>query len=279
MKLYPFFLLLALLSSCGQSKSKYTLQYDENEHILKISGDDIPGGTLEVNYLEAYCRANSTDADWVKHTVIPHTTDVVKNTPQEVILIDQVSDGVIVKHWITVNDRGVDFDIEAVNKTKKASEIHWAQPCVRVGKFTGYGKDVTDDDYAYIKNSFLFLDGEPAFMPTKHWATKARYTPGQVWCPKDVPRTDVNPRPLSRNIPSNGLIGCVNKDSGMVLGIAFEPYQELFQGVLRCLHSDFRIGGLKPGEIKKVRGKIYILKGSAGDLLKLYEKDFPEHMK
>ena len=34
----------------------------------------------------------------------------------------------------------------------------------------------------------------------------------------------------------------------------------LFQGVVVCVHSDFRIGGLKPGERKQIRGKMYIIR-------------------
>ena len=84
-------------------------------------------------------------------------------------------------------------------------------------------------------------------MPTKIWATQARYTPGQVWRPKNVPATDVNPRPLNPRIPSNGLIGCFSGDEKWVFATAWEPYQELFQGVARCLHSDFRLGAPQPG--------------------------------
>ena len=61
-------------------------------------------------------------------------------------------------------------------------------------------------------------------------------------------------------MPSNGLIGCYSADGSMIFATAFEPYQELFQGVIRCLHSDFRLGGLKPGERLEIRGKIYIVK-------------------
>ena len=43
------------------------------------------------------------------------------------------------------------------------------------------------------------------------------------------------------------------------MATAWEPIQELFQGVIVCLHSDFRIGGLKPGESKKIHGKIYLM--------------------
>ena len=265
-----------LLFLVGCQSSPFSLKYEKRH--LQISGESIPGKNLQVLYIEAYCRANSTDADWVKHTVIKHKTRVIKHSPKEIILIDEVSDGVVVEHVITAEPDGVSFSITAKNTSSKASEIHWAQPCVQVGDFTGKGKSVTDDKYAYIKDSFIFLNGKAEFMPTKNWAMKARYIPGQVWCPKHVPRTDVNPRPLSDNIPSNGLIGCVNRENGMVLGIAFEPYQELFQGVIRCLHSDFRFGGLKPGETKKVKGKIYIMKGSVDDLRKRYEKEFPQHL-
>jgi hypothetical protein len=111
-------------------------------------------------------------------------------------------------------------------------------------------------------------------MPTRNWATKARYTPGQVWCPGHVPREDVNPRPLSKEVPSNGLIGCYSADKKIILALAWEPYQELFQGVIRCLHSDFRIGGLAPGETKKIRGKMYFVGNDVAALLDRYREDF-----
>jgi hypothetical protein len=62
----------------------------------------------------------------------------------------------------------------------------------------------------------------------------------------------------------------------MILASAWEPYQELFQGVGICIHSDFRIGGLEPKETKHIRGKIYIVKADPDALVKRYERDFPE---
>ena len=56
-----------------------------------------------------------------------------------------------------------------------------------------------------------------------------------------------------------------------------EPYQELFQGVFKCIHSDLHIGSLKPGETKHIHGKVYILPNDRKVLLKLYEQDFSEH--
>ena len=75
------------------------------------------------------------------------------------------------------------------------------------------------------------------------------------------------------------LIGCFSADDSMLLATAFEPYQELFQGVIVCVHSDFRIGGLKPNETKQIRGKLYVLKNDIAELVKRYEHDFPEHLK
>ena len=62
----------------------------------------------------------------------------------------------------------------------------------------------------------------------------------------------------------------------MILAVAWEPYQEIFQGVISCIHSDFRIGGLAPGETKKIRGKMYIVPADVPALTKRYERDFPE---
>jgi hypothetical protein len=79
-------------------------------------------------------------------------------------------------------------------------------------------------------------------------------------------------------VPSNGLIGCFSQDEKLIFATAWEPYQELFQGVARCLHSDFRLGGLQPGETKSVRGKVYIISTNLAALVRRYERDFPEHV-
>jgi hypothetical protein len=231
---------------------------------------------VEINYLEAFCRPGSTDRDW-SETVIPHRTERQEEAPDggRLRLRSTLADGVVVDHEIRAGDDEVDFRLTASNPTQVESQAHWAQPCVRVDRFTGVKRESNSE--AYLPQSFLFLDGQLARMPTKPWATRARYTPGQVWCPVGVPRTDVNPRPLNPRVPSNGLIGCFSADGKRILATAWEPYQELFQGVVVCLHADFRIGGLKPGETKRIRGKLYLVPADVPALLARYERDFPEH--
>ena len=251
----------------------------EAPHWLLVRGPHLPGGDIRINYLEAYCRAGSTDADWVRHTVIPHRAELLSLSDDRRVLRlrHTLEDGVTVEHTITAGDDEVDLRLMARNPGKVRSEAHWAQPCVRLAGFTGFdsrGSDLDD----YLPKCFIFLGGTLARLSeVRPWAAKARYTPGQVWCPKDVPRSDVNPRPLSSLVPDNGLIGAFSGDETLVFATAWEPYQELFQGVIRCLHSDFRLGGLEPGETRQVRGKIYVVTNDVPALLARYAKDFPEH--
>ena len=78
----------------------HMLRLRRDGHWLIIAGTQIPGGEIRINYLEAYCRANSTDADWVKHTVIRHTNELISASAdgKEIRLRDKLADGVVVDH-------------------------------------------------------------------------------------------------------------------------------------------------------------------------------------
>ena len=246
------------------------------DNMLTVRGRNLPGGPLKIWYMEAFCRPGSTDRDW-KETVIPHATKLIEAGPdgRRLKLRSTLEDGVVVDHEILAGRDEVEFRVTAANPTSRASMAHWAQPCLRVDTFTGVKPEPNSEKY--LPQCFLFIDGRLTRLPTQPWATEARYTPGQVWCPSHVDRNDVNPRPLSRLVPSSGLIGCYSADGKQILATAWEPYQELFQGVITCFHSDFRIGGLKPGEEKKIRGKLYVVDADPDALVKRYEADFPEH--
>jgi hypothetical protein len=244
---------------------------------LTISSERLPTGKLKVHYLEAFCRDKSADRAW-EETVIRHGTALTSaaSDGKALELQSTLADGVVVDHRIATRrldpqTEAIDFRLVAVNPTAEASHVHWAQPCIRVAEFTGCSQE------NYLSHCFVFVDGRLARLPTQPWAEQARYTPGQVYCPAGVNRGDVNPRPLSALVPSNGLIGCFSQDERLVLATAWQPYQELFQGVGTCIHSDFRIGGLPAGERKEIRGAIYITSGGVDNLLKHYAKDFPEH--
>ena len=272
-------LLVLAIVPMGPAAEPAGLSISWDKNYLTIRGE-FPGEALKILYLEAYCRPGSTDRDW-KETVIPHTAEKLEASDdgRVIKLRDKLADGVVVEHVIAAGKDEIDFRLVAHNPTDKASEAHWAQPCIRVDQFTGTTKeDARTLVPTYARKCFLFIDGKLTRMPTEPWADKARYTPGQVYCPKGVDRNDVNPRPLSSLVPSNGLCGCFSADEKQIMAVAWEPYQEIFQGVIACIHSDFRVGGLAPGETKKIRGKLYIVPADVPKLVARYERDFPEQV-
>lgn len=260
-------------SKIAKDVMKRVLSINWVDNRLTIRGIGMPDCEITVDYLEAFCRSGSTDRNW-DQTVIGHSTELIGKSSDERVLTlrSTLKDGVIVNHILTVGKDEVDFRLTACNPTQAFSDAQWAQPCIQLDVFTGSDRD------AYTKKCFVFIDGKLCRLPTVPWATEARYVPGQVWCPRHVSRQDVNPRPLSSLVPSNGLIGAFAADEKLIVATAWEPYQELFQGIRCCIHSDFRIGGLKPGESKKIRGKIYIVEADIDALGKRYEQDFPEHV-
>lgn len=266
--------IIAMAATTNDTPAPLTLNWESDR--LTISRPDLPGGVVEVWYLEAFCRANAHDADW-NDTVIPHETVLVDrdDAGTALHLRSTLEDGVIADHTIRAEGDAVRFNVRIHNPGTERSEAVWAQPCIRVGPFTGTCEAGAPASYDYLPQSFVFIDGVLTRMPTTSWALEARYTPGQVWRAPDVPPEDVNPRPLNEMIPSNGLVGCFSADGKWVLATAWEPWHELFQGVITCLHSDFHIGGLNPGETRTVRGALYLFEGNEEDLLTRYNRDFP----
>lgn len=263
--------LVASVCSSFKVQAEEPLRIRWSDEHLRIAAPWLPGGELDVHYLEAFCRAGSTDRDWGE-TVIPHQTQLLATTPDEsqLVLRSVLEDGLRVTHVIRAGQDEVDFRLTVYNPTSRLSEAHWAQPCIQVAAFTGA------DQEHYVPKCFVFLDGELARLPTTPWATQARYVPGQVYCPRHVPRDDVNPRPLSELVPSSGLVGCFSADEQQIMACAWEPYQELFQGVRTCIHADFRLGGVPAGATQQIRGKLYVVPADVPALVARYERDFPE---
>ena len=266
--------IIAIAATTNDTPAPFTLNWENDR--FTISRPDLPGGVVEVRYLEAFCRANAHDADW-SDTVIPHETVLIDRNDAGTVLQlrSTLDDGVNADHTIRAEADAVRFNVRIHNPGTEKSEAVWAQPCIRVGPFTGTGEAGAPASYDYLPQSFVFIDSTLTRMPMTPWAVEARYTPGQVWRAPDVPPEDVNPRPLNPVVPSNGLIGCFSADGKWILATAWEPWHELFQGVITCLHNDFHIGAIDPGETKAMRGAMYLFEGDEKELLTRYNRDFP----
>lgn len=239
------------------------------DNMLTLHAPDVPGGKIEIWYLEAFCRTGSTDRVW-SETVIPHKTVLVDADEggQRIQLESQVEPGVTVSHEITVVDDGVAFDVVLRNTTDTAVDVDWAQPCMRVGEFTGRPQE------SYHERCFIFTEAGKVMLHNIRRTEEARYRGGQVYVPDGINLNDVNPRPISPERPVNNLIGAVSSDDKWVLAAAWDQTQELFQGVIICIHADFRVGGLGPKESKRLKGKVYLLPNDTKKLLAAYARDF-----
>jgi hypothetical protein len=240
-------------------------------NFLTVTSPELPGGAVEILYLEAFCRSGSTHRDW-RQTTLPHRTELVDaaGNGKRVRLRTSVESQVVVRHDIRARRDEVEFRLTLKNKGAAPVDVQWFQPCLRVGGFTGLGQS------NYFQRCFIFTrDGLTTLDKTRR-TEAALYRGGQVYVPGSVNLEDVNPRPLSPDQPINGLIGCFSADGKYLLATAWDQTQELFQGVIVCIHNDPRAGGLEAGESKKLRGKLYFLKNDPGALLRRYQRDFPK---
>jgi hypothetical protein len=193
--------------------------------------------------------SGSTHRDW-HETTIPHQTELISATKQKIRLKTKVEPSGFLEHEITARPDEVDFKITAVNEGETFVDVQWFQPCMRVDRFTGM------DQQNYISKSFIFTADGLRRLDQLPRTEEAIYRGGQVYVPANVPVDDVNPRPISPIQPANNLIGCFSADGKKLLATAWSDTQELFQGVIVCLHNDPRIGGLHPREKRELRGKV-----------------------
>ncbi len=239
-------------------------------NLLTISSPKLPGGQLDIWYLEAFCRKGSTHRDWGR-TTLPHKTVLLSGDQHHLRFRTTVQPEVEVLHDVFARIDEVEFRFELHNWGSEPVDLEWFQPaCIRAERFTGLGQT------NYLSRSFIFTGRGLTSLDRTRRREEALYRGGQVYVPKGIDLEDVNPRPTSPDQPVNGLIGCFSADGKYLLATAFDRTQELFQGVNVCLHSDPRVGGLLAGETKLIHGKLYLLKNDLDGLVSRYRKDFPE---
>lgn len=263
-------LVLLLLMAGGSVRAAGDLSLSWTNNALKIRGDGLPGGVLEVLYLEAFCRSNATHRSWGE-TKIPHRTELISQTGHLLQFRTLVLTNVEMRHEIRSGPDGVSFDYELHNLTDQPFDLEWFQPaCIRVAAFTG------GDQQSYLKRSFIFGAGGLVTLDRTERTEAALYRGGQVYVPAGINLSNVNPRPICGTRPVNGLIGCFSADGKYLLATVSDSTHELFEGVYVCLHSDPHVGGLRARERKKFQAKLYWMPNDVEALLARYRRDFPD---
>lgn len=261
----------AQAAAASKARPKSGLRIGWTNNFLTISGRDIPGGPIETLWWEAFCRKGSTRRDW-RETTISHRTELVSadSDGRRLRLKSFVEPWVEVRQELRAGRDEVEIVCDFINRGSNVVDLEWFEPCVRVNKLTGMKQaDYPQRCFIFTSQGLKFLHELPKFE-------EARYRGGQVYVPPAIRAEDVNPRPLSFIQPANGLMGAVSADNRTILALAWDQTQHLFQGVAVCIHADPHLGGLQPGERKRVRGKFYVVPNNPAALLKRYQKDFPK---
>lgn len=82
--------------------------------------------------------------------------------------------------------------------------------------------------------------------------------------------------PTSSENATAGLIVRESEDGRWVTGVAWEDFLSV-QGhnPWSCMHACIRIGALKPGESRTVRGRLYLFRGTKDECAVRFRRDFP----
>jgi hypothetical protein len=263
-----FYLLCFAAGSGAEPLGTPRLAWTNN--LLTVTAAGLPGGKLEIWYLEAFCRRGARDRNW-NQTTLPHKTELVSAAKdgRRLTFLTRVEPSVEVHHELRAGADDIEFRFQLSNKGAEPVDLEWFQPaCIRVAAFTGLVQS------NYIRRSFIFTDAGLTWLAQTRRTEAALYRGGQVYLPANIPLTDSNPRPICQDHPVNGLIGCVSADDRWLLATAWDKTHELFEGVYVCLHADPHVGGLPAGATRTVRGKLYLLPNNPEALLKRYRRDF-----
>lgn len=86
-----------------------------------------------------------------------------------------------------------------------------------------------------------------------------------------------NKWPTSGENATAGLIVRESEDGRWVTGVAWEDILSV-QGhnPWSCMHAGVRIGALKPGESRTVRGRLYLFHGTREECAQRFQRDFPD---
>lgn len=267
--------IIVFVSSCARHQAKPLLNAAPNENVrldynnrkLLVTHPLLGEKPLIIDSMEAYCKKGSTHRPW-NETTISQTNEVLSKSPHEIKIKTTLASGVEVLHRFAVVADEILCEATFTNLTDKPVDIEWMQPCIRVGDFTGRGQN------DYFQKCFIFTKEGLTRLHETNRTEEAIYKGGQVYVPAGVDRNDVNPRPLSPDVPANNLIGCFSADEKALLATTWTDVQELFQGVIVCIHADPRIHGLAPRQTKKIWGKLYIIPNNENELLRRYNRDF-----
>ena len=171
---------------------------------------------------------------------------------------------------VAVAENGADLELTVRNLTDyDFPPIAAIIPCFNPGPAKTRNRQFANTNTCYlgpdgleklVKREIHFNSGLRALVDKE--AQNGQY----VWTPK---------WPLNKTNAVGGLMVRESTDGKWVCGIAWDDFLSAQEhNPWECMHLSIRVGPLKPGQSKTVRGKIYLFPGDKHDLLKRYRNDF-----
>src|ERR1044072_4787279 len=108
-------IVLAFLFLAGNAFAAEGLRISWTNNLLTLSAPDLPGKTMDIWYLEEFCRKGANKQDWGK-TTIPHKTTLLESDAdgRRLKLLTKVGDVEMV-HVLRAIEDEVDIQYELEN--------------------------------------------------------------------------------------------------------------------------------------------------------------------
>jgi len=186
-----------------------------------------------------------------------------------------VAEAPCLKLTVTTTADGADLLLEVENE----SGHDWPEtaaiiPCFTPGSVAGPNANVNfyDEDH---KRTYFVAETGPALLKDRELHINAELEDEMAARAVDGLHIFSHKWPPSDVSAVEGLMMRESADGKWVAGIAWDDYLTA-QGhnPWKCMHLSVRVGPLKQGESKKVRGKIYLFEGGKDDCLRKYRSEF-----
>lgn len=261
----PLWLLGVLLASAGGCDSQIpNIQLSEWERGIRFESTEQPGMAMylwfyEWNMFKAVQAEEYTHNDF--NRFIRHVSPDGKTARIS-------SDDMVLK--VTVVRDGADLDLTVTNR----SDHDWPEVAGIIPCFNPGPPESRNPQFTNTSTYFIGPDG-----PTRQIQREIHFNADLL----DLieARSDHGTFPFSRKWPTSeinataGLLLRESDDGHWVTGIAWEQFLSA-QGhnPWACMHLCVRVGPLKPGQTRTIRGKVYLFKGDRRDCLARYRQDF-----
>ncbi len=184
-------------------------------------------------------------------------------------------------HLRAVGD-GAELSLRVTNTTDKAwPETAGIIPCWNPGQVPGTNPSMPlplnrNFSDPWRRNTFYVSAGGLAPLDSRalHFNTRQREAAERA---SDAGRFAwSNKWPTAGDDAVAGLLVRESEDGRWVTGVAWEDFLSV-QGhnPWYCLHTCVRIGALRPGESRTLRGRLYLFPGTKEECLAKFERDFP----